>query len=34
VLGGDPHDPLPAGDQEPLEGARQVPTVLDRPHPL
>ena len=34
VLGRDPHDPLAAGDQEPLERAGHVPAVLDRPHPL
>ena len=28
------HDPLAARDQKPLEGARDVPAVLQRPHPL
>jgi len=28
------HDPLAACNQEPLEGARDVPAVLQRPHPL
>src|SRR5438034_8958069 len=30
----DPDDVLADGDQEALEGARDVPTVLDRPNPL
>ena len=34
VLRRDAHDPLAAGDQEPLERAGDVPAVLDRPHPL
>jgi hypothetical protein len=34
VLGRDPHDPLAAGDEEALEGARHVPAVLERPDPL
>ena len=34
VLGGDPHDSLAAGDQEPLKRAGDVPTILDRPDPL
>ena len=33
-FGRDAHDPLAAGDQEPLERAGHVPAVLDRPHPL
>ena len=32
--GRDPDDALAAGDQEPLEGARDVPAVLQRPDPL
>ena len=34
VLRGDAHDPLPAGDEEPLEGAGHVPAVLERPDSL
>ena len=30
----DPHDPLAGGQQRLLEPARDVPAVLDRPHPL
>jgi hypothetical protein len=29
-----PHDALPAGEQEALERAGDVPAVLERPHPL
>ena len=32
--GRDPDDALAANEQEPLEGARDVPAVLQRPHPL
>ena len=32
--GRDPDDALAADEQEPLERARDVPAVLDRPHPL
>jgi len=31
---GDPQDPLAAADQKPLEGAGDMPAVLDRPDPL
>jgi hypothetical protein len=32
--GGDPDHTLAAGHQEPLEAARDMPAVLQRPHPL
>ena len=32
--GAQAHDPLAAVDQKPLQAARHVPAVLDRPHPL
>ena len=32
--GRDPDDALAADEQEPLEGARDMPAVLQRPHPL
>ncbi len=33
-VGRDPQDALPCGYEEPLEGAGEVPAVLDRPYPF
>ena len=33
-FGGDPHHPLATREQEALQRARDVPAVLERPHPL